>query len=120
MEWKRAKKVGISIFYEAAPHLIACTILSLFNPKQAGIIFVIGLILPDFLVFFSKLTKHPAKRVNGIKVWKYPYFRYYKIKNMIKVFHVLSFLVAVVALFLGYPFVFFAGLSHVLLDLIGF
>jgi hypothetical protein len=36
------------------------------------------------------------------------------------VFHVISFLVAVVALFLGHPLVFLAGLSHVVLDLIGF
>lgn len=121
MDSKRLKKISRNIIYEVIPHAVPCTILSLFDPSQAGMIFLVGLILPDFLVLFSKLTSFPTKRDEKCeKIVKYPYLRYHKIRNIIKSFHVLTFLVSVVALFLGYPLIFLAGLSHVILDAIGY
>lgn len=121
MDLKRLKKIIRNIVYEVIPHVIPCTILSLFDPAQAGMIFLVGLFLPDFLVLFSKLTAYPARRNEKCeKIVKYPYLRYYRIRNIIKTFHVLTFLISVVALFLGYPLIFLAGLSHIVLDAIGY
>ena len=121
MNIARLKKITRNVIYEVIPHVIPCTILSLFDPSQAGMIFLVGLFLPDFLVLFSKLTAYPARRnERGEKIVKYPYLRYYKIRNIIKAFHVLTFLISVVALFLGHPLIFFAGLTHIVLDMIGY
>jgi len=121
MDFIRLKGIIRNVIYEVIPHVVPCTILSLFDPSQAGMIFIVGLFLPDFLVLFSKLTAYPACRDEQCnKIVKYPYLRYNKIRNTIKVFHVLSFLISVIALFLGHPLIFFAGLSHIVLDLIGY
>lgn len=121
MNIKRLKKISRNIIYEVIPHAVPCAILSLFDPSQAGMIFLVGLFLPDFLVLFSKLTAYPARRnEKGKKIVRYPYLRYNRIRSIIKSFHVLTFMIAVVALFLGFPLVFLAGLSHVVLDMIGY
>lgn len=104
MDFKNLKNSALSVFYESLPHIIICLALSLFNFKQVWIIFFIGLIFPDSIICFYKV----------FGTWNFK-----KVEKTVKVFHQATLIISIVALFLGYPLIFLAGLSHVLLDFIG-
>lgn len=92
---------------EAAPHLfIACVLSALvsFDPWQTVAIFLLGSILPDFIILLYKIFYKLSFR---------------KVMRLVKLVHIATASLALLALFHGEPAIFVAGMSHILLDLAG-
>lgn len=100
-----SKKFVFLFFIDIFPHIIVCTVLSIFNYRQAIAIFVIGLILPDFLTAYVKLPSQKGT--------------YFKRKKYLDALHGVTLIIATVALFCGYPLIGLAGIIHVILDYFG-
>jgi hypothetical protein len=100
-----SKKFAYIFFIDIFPHIVVCTILSIFDYSQAIAIFLIGLILPDFLTGYVKLSNQKGA--------------YFRRKKYLDALHGITLIIATVALFYGYPLVGLAGIIHVILDYFG-
>ena len=100
-----SKKFAYIFFIDIFPHTVVCTVLSIFDYRQAIAIFIVGLFLPDFLTAYVKL---PSQRNT-----------YFKRKKYLDALHGITIIIATIALFYGYPLVGLAGITHVILDYFG-
>jgi len=100
-----SKKFAYIFFIDIFPHIVVCTVLSIFNYRQAIAIFIIGLFLPDFLTAYVKLSNQKGA--------------YFKRKKYLDALHGVTLIIATIALFYGYPLVGLAGIIHMILDYFG-
>ena len=100
--WKGFTKV---FFIEVTAHIIVCTILSFYDYRQAIVIFLVGLILPDIYTLYIYVFK-PKGTIP-------------KVKRYIEAIHGINLLIALIAILSGYPLIGIAGISHSILDNFG-
>lgn len=95
------------------PHLIVCSIISLFFLKEIIWIFVFGWIFADIIPMIYILLAPVKTRQNN-----YPRFK--NVMLLRKTAHYSTIIISLVFLYFGYFGVFLAGVSHLILDYFGY
>lgn len=95
------------------PHILTIAVLVwLYSEQWIGII-ILGWVLPDFCIFFHMFVYPAAVFKKGIELR----LMGYKKK---KISHILTFVVAFFLLFTEHNAIAFAGLLHIMFDMVGF
>lgn len=107
------KKWGKYFLKEISLHVVACGILSFLAPNHILFIWLFGLIIPDLFMLTRKMTDTEGLHILSRK-------QALSLKGASQVLHAIIFAISIVAIFMGYPYIGIAGISHIILDLLGF
>lgn len=97
---------------EISLHIVACGILSFLDPAHILAIFLLGL-GPDLIALIRKILDE-----EGLSILRRKQAMF--LKHSSQILHAIVFAISIIAIFQGYPYIGIAGISHIILDLLGF